>query len=132
MEKLEKKEKAQRVLEQRAHEQLMITMMQNMFQGFNVQPQRQPTTILLYPPVTTAQDTTQAPISASQTENELVISMEKTKLAQTSDESTKRLKTRDNMDTRDHPSLITTAQVDPTPTATMSDTESQSSLRGQQ
>ena len=81
MEKLEKKEKAQRVLEQRAHEQLMITMMQNMFQGFNVQPQRQPTTILLYPPVTTAQDTTQAPISASQTENELVISMEKTKLA---------------------------------------------------
>ena len=65
MEKLEKRKEAQRVLEQRAHEQLMITMMQNMFQGFNVQPQRQPTAILLYPPVKTAQGTTQAPISAS-------------------------------------------------------------------
>ena len=56
--------------------------------------------------------------------------MEKTKLAQTSDESTKRLKTSDSINTRDHPSLVTTAQADPTPTATMSDAESHSPLGG--
>ena len=55
--------------------------------------------------------------------------MEKTKLAQTSDESTKRLKTRDNMDTRDHPPLITTTQADPTPTRTMSDAESPPAIK---
>ena len=132
MEKLEKRKEAHRVLDQRAHEQLMITMMQNMSRGSNVQPQLQPTAILPFPPAATAQSTTQAPISASQTENELVISMEKTKVAQTSDELTKQLKTSDNMDTHDHPPLITTAQADPTPTATMSDAESQSPLGGQQ
>ena len=40
MEKLEKRKDTQRVLDQRAHEQLMITMMQNMFQESNIQPQR--------------------------------------------------------------------------------------------
>ena len=85
--------KQQRILEQRAHEQLMISMMQNIFQVSNVQPQRPTTVILPYPPATTVQVTTQAP-SASQTDD-LVNSMEKTNLNQTSDESMKRLKTGD-------------------------------------
>ena len=125
MEKLEKRKETQRILKQRADEQLMITMMQNMFQGSNVQPQRLTIAILLYSPAITAQGTTQAPISASQTENDLVISMEKINLAQTSDESTKRLKTGDNMNTRGHPPLILTAIPDSTPTVTMRDAESQ-------
>ena len=64
--------------------------------------------------------------------NELVVSMEKTKLAQTSDESTKRLKTSDNMDTSDCSPLITTAKSDQTSTASMSDAKSQSPFGGQQ
>ena len=36
MEKLEKRKQAQRVLDQRAHEQMLITMMHNMFHGSNV------------------------------------------------------------------------------------------------
>ena len=123
MKKLEERRVEQQVVDQRAHELLMIQMMQNMFQGHIIQPQSQPTappmsTKLPYPPAMTTQgtiQTTTTSISASQTENdELIASMEKTKLVHDSDDSMKRHKTDDNMDLLDHPPLTTTAISTPT------------------
>ena len=69
---------------------------------------------LPYPPATTAQGTTQASISASQTEHDLVLSMKQAKLAHTSDGSTKRHKSNANIDTTENS----------TPTSNMSNVES--------
>ena len=112
---------------------MMITMMQNMFQGNNAQMQRPPivpprSPNLPYPPATTTQSmiqTTTTPISAFQTENEeLVEYMEKTTLAHDSDNSSKRHKTPNNMELAVHPSLTTTATANPTPIEKMNDSES--------
>ena len=89
-----------------------------------------------YPPATTTQgiiQTTTTSISASQTENdELVESVEKTKLVHDNDASAKRHKTNDNMDLADHPQLTTTAISNPSPTEKMNNTESSLPLGGQQ
>ena len=74
-----------------------------MLQGASIQPQS-----------TTTGVPTQALISTSQNEQELVISIEQANLSQTSVESTKRHKPNANMDTTGNP----------TPTADMSDAES--------
>ena len=81
MDKLEKRKEEQRVVEQQAHEQMMITMMQNIFQGNNMQLQSQPivpprSPKLPYPPATTTQgmiQTITTSISASQTENDELV-----------------------------------------------------------
>ena len=116
-------------------------MMQTMFQGNNIQLQSKPIVPLRspklpYPPATTTQDmiqTTTTSISASQTENdELVESMEKTKLVHDSDDLAKRHRRNDNMDLADHPQLTTTAISNPTPTEKMNDGESSLPLGGRQ
>ena len=92
-------------------------------------------TKLSYPAATTTQSTIQTTttsISASQTENDnLVTSMEKTKLIHDSDESTKRHKTSDNMDLANHPPLTTKAISNPTQKEKMNDMESSYPLGGQ-
>ena len=119
MDKLEKRKEMQGISDQRAHDLLLINMMTNMLQGTSVQPQSSTTGApmkqnLPYPPATTVQGTTQASISTSQTELDLVLSMKQVKLAHTSNEPTKRHKTNTNIDTTENP----------TPTANMSDAES--------
>ena len=123
--------KEQRAHDQQANQQLMIQMMQSMFQGQNVLPQSQPTIPsmspkLPWPPALQTHGTTQpttTPISASQSDNDaLVASMKKKNLA--TDDSTKRHKTDDNMNIKDHPPLTQTAKSIPIPTETMVDVES--------
>ena len=118
MDKLKKRKETQRISDQRAHDLLLMNMMTNMLQNTSVQPQSLTTGApikqnLPYPLATTAQGTTQASISTSQTEHDLLLSMKQAKLVHTSNESTKRHKTYANMGTTENP----------TPTANMSDAE---------
>ena len=115
MEKLKKRREEQRVeeqerreeqqiLDQRAHNLLPMNMMKNMLQGNSVQPQS-----------TNTGAPTQASISTSQNEQELVLLMKQANLTQTSVEPTKQYKSNANMDMTGNP----------TPTADMSNAESQ-------
>ena len=139
MEKLEDRREEKRVADLQANQQMMMQMMQNMFQQSNLHQQSQPPNPLLsmrlsFPPVTrtSSNQATTTSISTSQSDSDadaLVASIDKANL-ETAD-STKKHKTTDDLHLEDnHPPFTQSAQT--LPTYSMADTESPPPTGGQQ